>query len=285
MNEPSVIITGANGFIGEVLVNYFHNKKWKVRALVHNMPSIRIDGVAYFNYSLEEAPAEDIFSSANFLIHCAYQSYDKNKQHEINITGTKRLIQFCRKYSIKPIFLSTFSAHSNAESHYGKIKFECEKLFDPFIDVVLKPGLVIGNKGLFAKMVNSIKKSTIFPLAGGDKPVQTIFIGDLCVIIEKSLNQNIVGIYTVAEPNEVPLKQFYKTLADCLHKKIFFFPVSISLLFYVCSVCEVVGIKLPVSSENILGLKQLKGFETGNDIRTFGLTLKTFRESIHLLLK
>lgn len=73
--------------------------------------------------------------------------FDQNKNADkINIDGTKKLVEFCRKKNIKPLFFSSFSAHKEAISHYGKTKLELEKLFDISKDVILKPGFVLGKK-------------------------------------------------------------------------------------------------------------------------------------------
>ena len=72
MTNPTIIITGSNGFIGESLVNYFFTKGWSVKALVHSMPTNKLVGVEYILYSLEEKPNEKIFESVNYLVHGAF---------------------------------------------------------------------------------------------------------------------------------------------------------------------------------------------------------------------
>src|SRR4051794_24178922 len=118
-----IIITGANGFIGSELVNRLSSAGWKVKAFVHSQPSVKIPGVEYIGFDLEKENREPDFNDAELLVHCAYIRYDQNKNaDEINIAGTKRLIAICRKKNIKPIFISSFSAHPGAQSHYGKNK-------------------------------------------------------------------------------------------------------------------------------------------------------------------
>lgn len=286
MSNPVVIITGANGFIGQKLTEYFLAKNYSVRALVHHFPAIKKDKVAYFLHNIEDAPSEDIFKSANILIHCAYLRYEKNPDaDQLNIRGTKILIELCRKNNIKPVFLSSFSAHPEAESHYGKTKLACEKLFDLSRDLVLKPGLVLGTQGLFGEIVKNVKASKFFPLVGdGTQPMQSIAIDDLCSIIGIGLEKNSVGIYYVAEPTAIPIKDLYKTISEGLNKKIVFVPIPFSLLYFVCAIAEKMRIQLPVTSENLLGLKHLRSFETEKDLRSFGVQIKNYRESIQLLL-
>lgn len=287
MTKPSIIITGANGFIGESLVNYFFAKGWLVKAFVHSMPVNKLSGVEYVLYNLEEKPNAQIFESVNYLVHGAYLKFDKNKNSDsINIQGTKTLLDLCRKNNIKPLFLSSLSAHKDAESHYGKTKLESEKLFDVSKDIILKPGFVIGKKGLSGELINRIRNSTFFPLVGGGlQPIQTIHINDLCLIIEKVFIENVVGLYHVAEMEEVSMKTFYQEISSQLNKKMNFISFPTSLLYFICRVFESIGIKFPVSSENVLGLKHLIKFDTTKDLNKLGVTLKNYKESLKAVIK
>ncbi len=276
MNKPTIIITGANGFIGACLVEHFNAISWKVRALVHHFPKRKLPGVKYIQYNIEEKPDERNFAAVDFIVHCAYLRFEQNRNADsININGTKALIELCRERNIKLVFLSSFSAHEKAESHYGKTKFASEKLFDISQDLILKAGFVIGENGLFGAMRNQMKRSFFFPLVGGGfQPLQCIYIDDLASIIESALSNKIFGLYHVAESDVVSLKDFYVEMGKQLNKKIRFVPVPIPLLYAVCKFCEAFRIKIPLSSENVLGLKKMIVFDTKDDLRKLGITLK-----------
>jgi nucleoside-diphosphate-sugar epimerase len=287
MNKPTIIITGANGFIGEYLVNSFFRKGWKVKAFVHSVPKNRLEGVEYIEYDLEKSPNANDFTSVDYLVHCAYLRFENNKNsNEINLRGTKILIGLCRKNNIKSLFISSFSAHKDAVSHYGKTKMECEIEFDLSKDIILRPGLVIGKKGLAAEIIGRIKNSIYFPLiGGGSQPIQTIYIDDLYLVIESALEKKLNGLFYVAETEAISMKMFYEEIACLLNKKLIFIPFPLSFLFFICKVFETFGIKLPVSSESVLGLKHLVKFDTTNDLNKLGITIKNYRESLIEILK
>ncbi len=287
MTKPCIIITGANGFIGEQLLNFFLAQGWRVKAFVHSAPVAELERVEYFRYDLEDPLNEAAFEGADHLVHCAYLRYDKNKRaDEINVEGAKKIIEICSRKNIKLVFLSSFSAHPAAESHYGKTKLACEKLFDLSKDVVLKPGFVIGKKGLAGELIKTIKGTSLFPLIGsGLQPIQTISIDDLTRIIKTVLEKNTAGLFLVAEPEAHTMKQFYEEIAKQLNKKIRFIPFPLALLYMVCRMSESVGMKLRVSSESVLGLKHLIKFETKADLAKLEITLKNYSESIRSVLK
>ena len=286
MVKPTIVITGANGFIGEELVHYFFENGWHVKALVRNVPKEIVRDVEYIEYDLNRIPDETIFDSVDYLVHAAYMRYDKSNNADlINVEGTKIIVNICRKKNIKPLFLSSFSAHKYTESHYGRTKLECEKLFDISTDVVLKPGLVIGKKGLASELVKTINNSSFFPLiGGGDQPLQTIHVDDLCLIIEQVFERNVTGLYHVAEVEAISMKQFYQEIAIQLKKKITFIPFPLPLLFFICKIAEAIGMHVPVSSESVLGLKQLIEFDTKADLGKLDVTLKNYSESIKSIL-
>lgn len=286
MNNKKIIITGANGFIGEHLLNHFNAIGYRIIALVHSLPKNKHASVEYVIHDMNEPVEESIFTNVDALIHCAYVRYDRNKNADaINLKGTHYLINVCEKYSVKFVFLSSFSAHENAISHYGKMKLKCEQLIDGSKNLIVKPGLVIGKKGLAADIIHKVKASTFFPLIGaGAQPLQTVYIDDVCVVIEKLLQNNKTGTYLVAENNPVSMKLFYETVALALNKKIVFIPIPFMFVYFVSKLAELLKIKFPVSSDSILGLKQLTTFDTSKDIASIGVSLKTYDKSILLAL-
>ncbi len=288
MNKPTIIITGANGFLGKYLVDYFRIKKWKIKAFVHSFPKEKYEDVTYVQYNLEECKESTYFDGVDFLIHAAYLRYEKNTNaDEINLEGTRKIVSICTQKKIKVAFLSSFSAHDKAVSHYGITKLRCEELFDLEKDIVLKIGFVIGEKGILSEMIGRMKTSSIFPLVGGGvQPLQTIYIEDLGKIIEKTLiKKELTGVFKVAHQEVVTMKVFYKELAQRLGRKLIFIPIPTFMLYLACKFFEGINVKIPISSESVLGLKKLTTFETKEDQKKIEVKLKSFQESLDLILK
>lgn len=288
MQNQTIAITGASGFIGKSFVNYFSSKGWNVKAL-QRQPGIAKSTINYFAYELPGNFDKKALDGVDVLIHCAVQHYNPaNKNADaINREGAQKLINICKETGTKIIFLSTLSAHEKATSHYGKNKLELESLFDSKKDLVLKLGLVVGDTGgLFNTIFESIKKTPIVPLVdGGNQPMQTIAIDDLCKVIESGIENKISGNYKIAEPNSFPMKDLYSVIAQQIGKTPKFIPVPSFVLLTACRIGEMLGVKLPVSSESVLGLKQLRSFDTAADLKKFDLKVKSFKETVESMKK
>ncbi len=278
---PIVVITGANGFLGSNLVKYFSRKDWKVRALVHNEPKEKLQGVEYFSHNLSLNPEQKYFEGADYFIHCAYA---KNSV-DININGTTSLLEMSRKSGVKKnIFISSISSNEKALSIYLKQKWACEKLFNQPNDLVIRPGLILGNGGLFGQMRDYLKKKSLIPIiSGGQQSMQTIWIEDLAQAIDNCIDKNISGLLTIASPEKLTYKQFYTNLCATLNTKPAFVSVPFGLQYFLLSLTETIGIKLAISRENLLGLKQLKYVDTTENLKEIGISLKECQESLKTL--
>lgn len=274
MNNPAIIITGANGFIGAELVNYFTERQYPVFALCRTKPAKLPAGAVFVKYNLlDEEINEEVIGRADIVIHCAYVKYSKKQKDAdmINIEGTRRLLKFSRKFNIKKfIFLSSFSAHHDAISHYGKTKLQIENSFDTEKDLILKPGLVLGNGGFFNDIKNIILRNKFIPLlAGGKQPVQTIHINELASIIQKGIEEDISGIYAVAEPEAIRMKTLYKVISANLGSEKVYINIPYWSADLLISLADIFHVKIPVSKENIRGLKKSRVYDISDTIARF----------------
>jgi len=289
MSEHAVIITGANGFIGNELVHYFAERQYKVYALARNTPPEMPANAEFIQYDLaKEILNEYIFSRADFVIHCAYAKHSgkKNDIDMTNVLGAKRLVDVVKKYNVKKVvFLSSLSAHEGALSYYGNHKMFLEDVFNTGNNLILKPGLVIGNGGLYKTIAEIISKSKFIPMiGGGGQPVHSVYIDDLANIILTGLENDTRGIYPVGEPVAITMKEFYKAVSSKLGKKSVFVPFPYWCAELLIFTAGLVGLKIPITKENILGLKCNRKYDMTETLKTFGVKLKTYIESIDSLL-
>ncbi len=259
MKGKKIGITGANGFVGSELVRCFFEKGWNVTALVHQMPEKPIEGILYVAYELGSEPESGTFSGLDVLVHCAFRM-DARGNEELNVGGTKKLLSVSRENAVSQIiFLSSMSAKPDAISDYGKQKYLLQSEFSKPGELVIRPGLVVGNGGVFKKIWKFIGAGRFIPLPGGGKqPVQTIGIDDLCESIFQSVEKNQTGVLTLAEKEPVAMINLYKEIAKAQGKSPVFFSVPYWFAGLGISIAGMLGIRLPAGKANLQGLKMMK---------------------------
>lgn len=274
--QPTIIITGANGFLGRELVIHFSKKNYDVIGLVRNPGAQQsLKNVTYKKHDLSKKLDESILKNADYLIHTAYIKEDRNTPNafDLNLNGTKQLLKASRKYKLKrTIFISSMSAQPDALSTYGKQKYEIEKLFTHKTDIVIRSGLIIGRGGLVQQITNFIKRFHLAPLIGGGKqPLQVIAVYDLVTAIDTLLSLKINGTLTIAEPTVFSYKEFYRTIASHLHTPLVLLPVPFFLPLIAIRLAKIVGIPLAITKDNLLGIKRLRSVDTKADLAKINL--------------
>jgi len=150
-----------------------------------------------------------------------------------NIIGTTALVEAACKHRVKKqIFISSLSSRPDAQTEYGKAKFEIEQVFKKNNGIIVRPGTVLGPGGIFAGMVGLVKRLPVVPLLdGGNSQMYIIEIDDLCRAIYQIIKaENIITEYNLYYPERVTLKEILITLRSLLKRKIIFIPVPSKLL-------------------------------------------------------
>ena len=288
MDRPRVIaITGANGFIGSHLVEYFLAMGWQVRALMRTDRLEPRPGLTGQPFDLASPNHFPDLSGCDVLIHCAYVK-KQNDDHagNINLDGTRQLYELAKRNGVKKIiFLSSLSAHEQAVSEYGKTKLAIEKMLDPHTDLILKPGLVLGHGGLFGSILRMIRTLPILPLVdGGNQILQAIDIEDLCACVKAAIEKNISGSYVLIADADFTLRDMAETIRKRLKRNMLFLSLPYGLVEFGFRIAETLHISLPVNKENLLGLKQNIRWEAGAPLRVFGVKPRSYTETVERLV-
>ena len=289
--QPTIAITGANGFIGQQLTQLFSKQGWHVKALVRNPnnsqagASNKLPGVTFVQYDLFHPFDTQLLKNCNAVIHAAYVTHTQHPTaNQINQSSLKQLVEAAHQSNTHLIYISSFSAHENATSGYGQSKLACEQLLDPNKHCIIKPGLVIGKSGLAGKIIQQINKRSLFPLIGGGlQPIQTIAVDDLCQILFNCVCKQTTGKYWVASPEVINLKMLYSAIAEANHKSIKFINLPEWPIALAFQLAEALHIPLPFSSENLRGLQQLRSFETQPSLTQLNYTLEALSTTLKKL--
>lgn len=277
----TVAITGASGFIGQHLCKHFANAGCNVLALQRKATNNSQARITFIPYSIEDELSPEL-NAANCIIHAAYiKGQDDRDAYNKNVTAAERLLKWAEQDATRRIvFLSSLSALEDATSIYGQQKSRIQQLFGP-PHMVVKPGLVLGEGGLFGEMKKYLTTKSIVPVFGNAmQPLQTIHVNDLCKFIELVINNNRAGTFVAAEENPVPYITFYSEIGRILNKKIRFVRIPFWFIKLALKLASLFGIKLPITLDSVKGLEQMRHIPTNNYALQNGLKLHNWKESL-----
>lgn len=279
-----VAVTGAAGFIGAHLCRALEAKPdaFEVIRWIRTPETSRDRRCILPDVIDERCFQENI----DVLVHLAYVTRFKNAEEtqKINLQGSQHLFHLAKKHGVKMIFVSSMGAHPEAQSWYGRTKYQLEQALardfrnqSPYC--IIKPGLVIGDGGLFERMVATLEKVRFAPLFwGGQQPLQTVSIEDLIQGMMCVLFQEKVGTYHMVESEAHPIKDFYFTLMKHLKIKPRLVSLPGDMVLKLVRWMEYLGIHLPITSDNLLGLKHPYTF--ASDFSSLGIQPLSMEASI-----
>jgi NADH dehydrogenase len=289
--EQAVLVTGATGFLGRAACAAFTAAGFQVRALVRNpaaagdLHPIARGGI--FRCDLPDTiDGHAMEGGACTLIHCAYETRAATAEQarRTNVAGTETLVRLARKDGVRQlVFVSSMAAHERAASVYGKTKYELEKVFDAARDTVIKPATIVGDGGVFQRTREMLRRLPVLPLFYADRRLQTIWIDDACQALVRTVERNVRGTVVLAHPDNMPMREFYRGIAavDGIRLKVCPFPGDLALLGI--RALERIGMRLPITSDNLLGIKYLRGFDPADDLARLDLHPLSFQESLERL--
>jgi len=277
----TILISGAGGFIAGQAARELGKAGFRVRGVSRNPSPLRgFDRV--FGGSLG-APLEGVFEERiDAFIHCAYH---RGKDEEaLNVEGTKMWAQQGEEQGTGiQVFLSSVSAAAGTSTPYARAKRELEHWFLTRKHVVLRLGLVVGDGGLFGRMVRAVRKVPLLPLLDGGKArVYVTGIGALCSVILRTVVE--AGffrgrVWNIFQPEPFPLRGILEEIKRKEGVSSVFLPLPSFLVLGAVSVGE--GLfpgKLPFSRNNIIGLRHNAPEGLHSDYSRLGISPRNLAE-------
>jgi nucleoside-diphosphate-sugar epimerase len=254
-------VTGASGFVGSTLCKTFAERGWRVVALGRGTNA----GYDFRHFDLAAAPAPTLLDGIDVLVHAAHDMHATATQ---NLQGSRDLFSAALASGVRKIvFISSMAADEGASSVYGREKYAAEQLLNTESDLIVRPGLVIGDGGLFKSMYRLASRYRVVPLfAGGRQPVYVVGIGELSNAIASLVERDAKGLYTIARSEPVSMSEIYLEIARKAGRRIFCVPLPLEPALTIVTLLERCGIRLPLESERLKGLKNLRRVCTPPDI-------------------
>lgn len=156
----------------------------------------------------------------------------------------------------RQIFFSSYSAGAHATSLYGRTKTSLEQEFAKHGDtVIVRPGLVLGDGGVYGRIRKWSQILPVIPLPGGGRGgVPVIGFGKLCAL---SLQLARIGSPpTQANLFEVELKSLRELVLEAASeagRRPIVLPIPAGMLAFPLRLAALLGLPLPVNADNIEG--------------------------------
>jgi nucleoside-diphosphate-sugar epimerase len=257
-----IFITGANGFVGKNIINYFNSK------------------FDFYTFSRNGK----ININQEIVIHLAGKAHDlKNisdpsEYYNVNAEFTKVIFEkFLESQAAIFITLSSVKATAdqidipltedhipNPKTHYGKSKL----LSEDFILTkqipegkrfyILRPCMIHGpgNKGNLNLLYKIVSKGLPWPLGSFDNNRSFCSIENLCFIINELIENEQVpsGIYNIADDDPISTNELIRLIAESQGKKPFILNIPKLLVKVVSKFGDV--FKLPLNTERLSKLTE-----------------------------
>ena len=245
------IAPGAGGLVGAAIASALVSQG-------HEVLLVR------FQLGVTRLQAQD-FSSAQLLIHAAYDWRSRNPAdiQQVNVNGSFAVLDAALAAGIRNvIYISSVSAFDGCHSSYGKGKLQVEQSVLAAGGLVVRPGMVFrdARRSIFGMLTRLAQMPLLPVFDGGFQPLWFVHREDLAQVVAliagrewRCLPSRIVA---VSADYPITLREVLKTLGLAQGKQLSVFPIPSRLVLGLLRFAELLGIKLTLNSDGLMGLSE-----------------------------
>ena len=191
--NPSVVISGANGFVGRNVGMFLKNNGFQITSLVRKGRTVNF-GKKITTENLSENNLASKIKGADAFLHFIGQGRQTvNSDYDtVNVSLARNAVALCKKANIKKIiYISGLGVDRNTTLGYfiSKYKAEQEIIHSGLDYTIFRASYIIGNDDPLSKnLEQQIKKGQIIIPGSGNYRFQPIFVYDVADVIIKSVN-------------------------------------------------------------------------------------------------
>jgi UDP-glucose 4-epimerase len=259
-SKPSVLITGAAGYLGRETLQQLIQQRDKLHQLiamdVRKVPaSNRLAGVEYVGGDIRSPEIVALFKKyqLDVVVHLAAivtpgRRSNRALEYAVDVLGTENVLKACVEAGVRKIIVTSSGAaygyhadnpawlqetdalRGNEEFAYSYHKRLVEEMLaryreqDPELQqLVFRPGVVLG-KNVKNQITALFEKKFVLGLRGADSPFVFIWDRDVAACIVQGILENKTGIYNLAGDGTLNMRE----IAAMLQKP--FLPLPVALV-------------------------------------------------------
>ena len=206
MSESTVAVTGATGFIGQLLVHSLIKNGCKVRALTRT-PRISDESIEWIMGDLNDQIAlQSLVKGVSAIVHCAgvVRGSSLKEFTNTNVGGTNNLVRISLQQTPPPKFLliSSLAAREPSLSWYAKSKYLAEQIVADNSGImpwtIFRPTAVYGPGDKELSPLLRITRYGVLPMVGSKTArYSLIHVSDLvsAILCWLVTNDRVQGVY------------------------------------------------------------------------------------------
>lgn len=250
-----LLIIGSSGFIGSNLVSAAAAQNFKVTTLSRS-GILQAGAEQSFPWEFGQLVPDKACEGIDCVIYLAHDFDGEDGAHR-TIDSTLEIASQLQAVGVtRQLFFSSYSAGKHASSLYGRTKFTLEqKLIELCRVVIVRPGLVLGEGGIYGRIRKWARVMPFVPLPdGGHGKVPIIAIEKLCdltlgLVLDKSL-PNVANLF---EPQLKSLRELVlETAAEVGHRP-WIVHIPATLLFSILKLAFWLHLPIPVNADSLAG--------------------------------
>lgn len=285
-----VAITGATGYVGQVLVQKLLRRDHEVRALVRRPDragTLQDLGVHLVPGSLgDPASLRSLVEGSDAVVHLVGIIVEADRQtfESVHVAGTRAVIGAAQEAGIPLVLhMSALGARAAASTRYHKTKWEAEELVresgQPH--AIFRPSLIAGpGNGPLRMMVDMIRFSPVVPVIGdGCYEMQPIWLGDVAEAFALALERpDLRGSFDLGGPERLTYHQMLDSLESALGVRRRRMQVPVGVARFAAAAGAALPNAVPITSDQLRML--LEGSTTTDNAVSspFGIVPRTFAE-------
>jgi nucleoside-diphosphate-sugar epimerase len=247
---PSILVTGAAGFVGRAVCDQLRRKGWQMRGVGRTPPIENLPGVDFITRNLETDTAPgDILKGVRAVVHLAARTHVTKESgrgslvayRRANVDVTQRLAEAAAASGVRRfVFVSSIKVNGETSPQsafseraipapldaYGTTKWEAERALHRIAVntgleiVILRPPLVYGPgvKGNFLRLLSAVQRGLPLPFGAVRNRRSMIYVENLASAIVLCLSRPEAANQTflVSDGEDVSTPQLIRRMAQAL---------------------------------------------------------------------